>query len=244
MPFPLAHPAAVLPLRHYCPQQLNFTALVIGSLIPDLGYAFGNLHVSEFSHRFWAGTFGFCLPVGLLALFMFYRLRSSVVGILPNRYRQVLFPLCQQPAGAPLPLTASLIIGAWTHVFLDSLTHDHGWLVEHIPKLQSFLFTIGNTDFRVCDLLYAGCTFAGVVWVALRYLCWLEKVVADPPALTTTGAKWAYALLLAISMLAVALAARGVHRSMGLIPTGLVTGLFVIGFLEVSGRYLVSGWGR
>ena len=40
MPFPLAHPAAVLPFRRYCSRWLNFPALVIGSLVPDLGYLF------------------------------------------------------------------------------------------------------------------------------------------------------------------------------------------------------------
>jgi len=32
MPFPLAHPAAVLPLKRFCPQRLSFSALVIGAL--------------------------------------------------------------------------------------------------------------------------------------------------------------------------------------------------------------------
>jgi hypothetical protein len=242
MPFPLAHPAAVLPLRRYCPRQLNFPALVIGSLSPDVGYAFGHLHVSRFSHRFWAGSFGFCLPVGLLAMLMFYILRSPVVGVLPVRYRQVLLPLCQRPIGAPLPLIASLIIGAWTHMFLDSLTHEDGWLAEHLRILQSSLFPVENVSFKVCDLLYAGSTFAGVVWLALCYLRWLEKV-SDPPAFTTPGVKWSYALLLAISMLSIALVSRGVHSSLGLIPAGLAIVLLVIGFLEVSGRHIISGWG-
>jgi len=59
MPFPVAHPAAVLPLRRYCPRYLSFPALVVGSLSPDLGYLFGHLHADWFSHRFWAGSFGF-----------------------------------------------------------------------------------------------------------------------------------------------------------------------------------------
>jgi hypothetical protein len=59
MPFPVAHLAAVLPLRRYCPRYLSFPALVVGSLSPDLGYLFGHLHTDWFSHRFWAGSFGF-----------------------------------------------------------------------------------------------------------------------------------------------------------------------------------------
>src|SRR5437762_2617545 len=51
MPFPLAHPAAVLPLRRYCPRFLSFPALVIGSIAPDFGYCFGDLNVEDLSHR-------------------------------------------------------------------------------------------------------------------------------------------------------------------------------------------------
>jgi hypothetical protein len=49
MPYPLAHPAAVLPLRRLCPRRLSFPALVVGSLCPDVGYPLG---VSRFSHSF------------------------------------------------------------------------------------------------------------------------------------------------------------------------------------------------
>src|SRR6185503_14629770 len=102
MPFPLAHPAAVLPLRRFCPRYLSFPALIIGSLSPDLGYLSGSFRLDVFSHRFLAGSFGFCLPAGLLLLLAFYLVRSRVVGILPARYRPVLSPLCQRPIGSPV----------------------------------------------------------------------------------------------------------------------------------------------
>ena len=38
MPWTFAHPAAILPLRRFCPAPLDFSALVIGSMVPDLGY--------------------------------------------------------------------------------------------------------------------------------------------------------------------------------------------------------------
>ena len=63
MPFPLAHPAAVLPFRRYCPHWLNFTALLVGSVSPDLGYLFGPLKVDVLSHTL-AGSVLFCLPAG------------------------------------------------------------------------------------------------------------------------------------------------------------------------------------
>ena len=68
MPFPTAHPAAVLPLRRYCPRLFNFPALIIGSLVPDLGYPLARFYrqFGDTSHTFY-GSFVFCLPAGLLA---------------------------------------------------------------------------------------------------------------------------------------------------------------------------------
>jgi hypothetical protein len=68
MPFPLAHPAAVLPLRRV--QALCFPALVLGSLTPDFGYLFADL--SRLSHHL-LGSLLFCLPAGLLAYLQLIR---------------------------------------------------------------------------------------------------------------------------------------------------------------------------
>src|SRR5579872_1927354 len=132
MPFTLAHPAAVLPFRRYCPRYFNFPALIIGSLAPDIGYCFGRLRVDEFSHRF-VGSLGFCLPVGLLMLGMFYGLRHPIVGMLPASQRKVFLPLCERPPGSLLAIIISLLIGAWTHLLWDSFTHKNGWLAVHLP---------------------------------------------------------------------------------------------------------------
>jgi hypothetical protein len=234
MPFPLAHSAAVLPLRRLCPRHLSFPALLIGSLSPDLGYFSGHFRLGGFSHSFWPGSFGFCLPAGLLVLLVFYVVRSRVVGILPARWRQVLLPLCQRPSGSPLVIVVSLLIGAWTHLFLDSICHEDGWLVEHLAVLRSSLPWVGNHGFRVYDALYAGCTFFGVTWLAVCYLRWLERA-AGPLVLGAPGVKWCCALLFAVIIACVAVVSHAEHRSVGLFPFGVVTVFAVIGFLLATG---------
>jgi hypothetical protein len=235
MPYPLAHPAAVLPLRRFCPRYLSFPALIVGSLSPDAGYLFAHLRVDWFSHRFLAGSFGFCLPAGLLMLLVFYLVRSPLVGILPTRYRPAFLPLCQRPAGSPFPIIGSLLLGAWTHIFLDSITHGDGWLVEHLPILQSAVLSVGKYRFSVHEVLYAGCTFTGVAWLALAYLRWLETA-ARAPGPGRPGVKWPGALLLAAATLFMAAASRGVHRSIGIYPAGMISVLMVVGFLLGTGR--------
>src|SRR5437764_14075215 len=94
MPFPLAHPAAVLPFRRYCSRWLNFPALVIGSLVPDMGYLFPL--ISDLSHEPF-GSILFGLPVGGLILAAFYALRAQVLARMPAALRRSVPPASQRP---------------------------------------------------------------------------------------------------------------------------------------------------
>jgi hypothetical protein len=231
MPFPLAHPAAILPLRRFCPRYLNFPALVIGSLCPDLGYFSGPYHLDSFSHRFLAGSFGFCLPVGLFLFLVLQLVRSSVVGISPAAFRERLAPVCQRSFGSLFSVVVSLLIGAWTHLLFDSTTHQDGWLAKHFCSLQRFSPSGGLH--RLCDFLYVGWTFSGVLWLALCYQRWLEKG-RGRPAPTTAWLQWVSALLLASLILCVALTSRGAHRSLEIFPAAIITIGLVIGFVLVT----------
>ncbi len=239
MPFPLAHPAAVLPLNRYCPRHLSFPALIVGSLSPDFAYCLGPLHLDGFSHRFLAGSFGFCLPAGLLVLMVFYVVRRPLLGILPARHRQVFWSLCQRPARPAFAIIVSLLIGAWTHIFLDSITHEDGWLVEHLPVLQGFVPWAGKHGLRIYDVLYYACTFAGVTWVAMSYLGWVEKAPRGP-APSAPAANWGWALMLATAALFIAAACRGPGQSLGLITAGLLTVVLVVAFISVTTKPMAS----
>ena len=176
MPFPLAHPAAVLPLRRYSPRWLSFPALVIGSLTPDAGYLFGSLPGGAVSHRL-SGSFLFCLPVGIVLMVLFYWLRGPLARLLPEPYQQALMPLCQRPAGPLWAILISLLVGAWTHLLWDSFTHNDGWFVQHLPALQSVVIQAAGRTARVCHLLWYGCSFAGVVWLFLVLEKWKQTAV-------------------------------------------------------------------
>jgi len=236
MPFPVAHPAAILPLRRYCPRHLSFPALIAGSLSPDFGYLFGHLQLDRFSHRFWAGSFGFCLPVGLVLVLLFYVLRSSAVRILPAPCQEVLLPLCRSPAGPLFPLIVSVLIGAWTHILLDSITHEDGWLVERRAFLRIPLPWVGSRTVGLYAALYAGCTFVGAAWLAIEYLRWLESRLGAP-ALRSPRTKWISALSFAGGMLLIAEASRSPSQMIGIIPAALLTVLLVAGFA-------VATWGK
>jgi Domain of unknown function (DUF4184) len=171
MPFTLAHPAAVLPLRRFCPRFFNFPALVVGSISPDAGYCFGSLHLEDLSHRL-IGSVEFCLPVGLVILGFFYGLRRPVVENLPERQRKMYEPFFLHPVGSPLIVVVSLLVGIWIHLLLDSFTHKQGWLVENLPVLQTPLFSIGTHVVRIFNVLWYLCSFAGIAWLFFAWEQW------------------------------------------------------------------------
>jgi len=236
MPFPLAHPAAVLPLKRFCPQRLNFAALVIGSLCPDVGYCFGN---GDFSHTFFPGSFAFCLPVGLLLLAGFYLVRTPVAAILPAGLRQAFLPPCQRPVGSWFVIVLSLLVGVWTHLFLDSMTHEDGWVVERLPFLRGTLPLIWPGGLAGHEALYMGLTLFGVFWVALSYWSWLEMAVGLP-FFTKPWVKRGFSFLFAISVLCVAMSARGERRRIGDSPLAITTLLLLIVFLVGTGQPFVN----
>ena len=173
MPFPLAHPAAVLPLRRFCPRFLNFPALVIGSICPDFGYFFGRAGVDEFSHSL-LGTLGFSLPVGMLALGLCNWVSALTSRCFPGFYQRTILPFCQTRQYRIPAIMLSLVLGSLTHVLLDSLTHRQGWLAGHLPGVEAIIATFHGRSIRVCHLLWYGCSFLGMAWLFLAFRGWQE----------------------------------------------------------------------
>jgi hypothetical protein len=66
VPYPFAHPAAVLPLARFGVPS----ALVIGSVAPDLWYLLPFIDRAQ-THSL-SGVLAFCLPAGLLLYLLFH----------------------------------------------------------------------------------------------------------------------------------------------------------------------------
>ena len=237
MPFPLAHPAAVLPLRRFCPRYLSFPALVVGSLCPDLGYLSGDWRLGNFSHRFLAGGFGFCLPVGLVVLAGLHFTRLLGRRILGARGQPDHQPERLGPVRSAVAIVVSLLLGAWSHLLLDALTHPDYWLLRYLPWLQGTAWSMGGHRFLFCDVLYAACTFGGVAWLAVAYLQGRERG-AHSLSVISPAVKWGCSLWLAGAILVIAESFRGTHQSLGLVAGGISTILAVTVFLWGTEKWL------
>ncbi|MBP7147485.1 MAG: DUF4184 family protein [Acidobacteria bacterium] len=177
MPFTLAHPAAVLPLHPWCRRHLVWSALVIGSVIPDLEYFIRLQPRSAISHTF-LGSFVFGIPAGI-ALLLLWRLalRPAVLSLLPPAQQRALRP--PEPLGpSRWPwVVVSLLLGAWLHLLVDGFTHGNGWAVERVELLRAPLF---GFEWPLYKLLQYGGSVLGLALLLAAYLAWIRLLPVSP----------------------------------------------------------------
>src|SRR5512134_324687 len=98
MPFTFAHPAAAVPLRRWLGRYGTVSALVIGSMTPDLAY-FLPCGVSRAQSHSVAGLFWWCLPVGAAVYLLFHTvLAPPLVALAPRGLRARLSSISTVPA--------------------------------------------------------------------------------------------------------------------------------------------------
>lgn len=170
MPFTLSHPAAAVPLRGLLGRFGLLSALVIGSMTPDVGYFVPGLGISAaFTHSV-IGVFGHGLPVGLLLYVLFHGLmKAPCVDLMPAWWRARLAPLARPgtwlaPGASPWGVPVSLLVGAATHVAWDAFTHAGTPPVQALPVLSTVLFEVGGRSILLFKFLQY---LSGVLGLAL-----------------------------------------------------------------------------
>jgi hypothetical protein len=174
MPFPLAHPAAVLPLKRFCPKWLSLPALIAGSIAPDIAYAVGSHRFESFCHGF-PGSVAFGLPMGLLMLAGWNIALvewSKTKDTRPGARLEYWTAKCRSPRSRlriALLAVLSVLIGTWTHIAWDSFTNKSGWVVMQVPALQYSFATVFGHQARVCHILWYASSFLGVSLLCHEY---------------------------------------------------------------------------
>ena len=149
MPFTFSHPAIVLPLTFLPRQWFSLTGLVIGSLTPDFEYFLRMRIQSNYSHSI-SGLFWFDLPLGILLAFIFHNIVRDILfdnlpTILKSRVMKFkMFDWNNYFKRNWLVVTISVLIGAGSHIFWDSFTHDQGYFVQTIPVLTNTVDFFGR----------------------------------------------------------------------------------------------------
>jgi len=170
MPFTFSHPAIILPLTYLPRKWYSLTGLVIGSLTPDFEYFLRMRIKSNYSHTI-DGLFWFDLPLGLLLAFIFQNIvRDSLFNNLPPFLKSRFSTFKQFDWNSHfkqnwIVVTISIIIGAASHIFWDSFTHDHGYFVQTIPALQNSVDFLGR-QIPILKILQHSSTLLGGLVIA------------------------------------------------------------------------------
>lgn len=200
MPFPLAHPAAALPFRRFCPRHLSLVALLVGSILPDVAYSIDDINKfsdtfsavfgeavknwewvtntwdwDDFSHTV-AGSFVFCLPVGLALLAIFFYFRSTAVSILPAPHREALRAACEKsPKPTFTSAAVSLLLGSWLHILWDCFTNGDRSTGEEWAFLRVDLINYGSVHVQVDRVIWWISSVGGMAALVYAYWRFLKR---------------------------------------------------------------------
>jgi hypothetical protein len=128
MPFTLAHPAAVVPLRRFS-SHVPFLGLVVGSMAPDFEYLLRLRPYGSGAHSF-PGVLLFTVPLAFLVTWLADR------TVLPGLRAWLGMPHAPVAPNRPAAMALAVVIGVMTHLAWDSVTHQGGMMVQAVPLLS------------------------------------------------------------------------------------------------------------
>src|SRR5688572_15576273 len=136
MPFTPAHSAAVLPFINW--KSFSATALIAGSMAPDFEYFFRMSVKGVYSHTI-AGLFYFDVPVAIALAFLFHStvkhqlLRNLPLAISARFVDTERINFSDALGKRFWAIALCSLLGAATHVFWDSFTHNDAYFARTLP---------------------------------------------------------------------------------------------------------------
>lgn len=163
MPFTLAHPAVVLPIRH---RHFDKSALILGSLAPDFVYFLIGKASLGIGHTL-IGIIFINLPLCVLLFYVYGFLSKTIWHYTPNCLNLHHSPNYPNNYRQWIIFVLSALFGMATHILLDSFTHEMGFMVQYFNGLQSLV--LGLPIFKWLQYLggVLGCVFIVVYWLLL-----------------------------------------------------------------------------
>lgn len=196
MPFTGSHPAAVLPFMRL---GLPASALVIGSLAPDLPYYLPTPFTAVATHTP-AAVLGANLLLGLAAFLLWHLLLvppliwvapAGLQRRIPDRLRGGL--TSRLATGGDLGrVCLAQIIGASTHLAWDAFTHAEMWGPRNLPWLNTGILALPLYRWLQFASSLVGLAIIG--WAATR---WWRNAPSDGPAAPVhPGLRWGFAVVM------------------------------------------------
>jgi len=178
MPFTLSHAAAALPLDRLLRGRAVFSLLVIGAFLPDVPYFLPQPLAGVNAHR-QPGLLLFGLPCGWI-LYAAWRhlLLVPFAALLPPAWAAALLASARAERVRAGTGSASLLLGALSHIVWDTFTHRRGLAVHVWPQLAQPVWRLGDHAVPPYVLFQHGSTLFGFVCLVLFVR---RRVRAAPP---------------------------------------------------------------
>ncbi|MEM0995145.1 MAG: DUF4184 family protein [Bacteroidota bacterium] len=170
MPFSTAHPALVLPLCKLSKKSVSVTALIIGSISPDMEYFFHLRPNRTFGHLY-LHAWWFDLVITLVLCFVFHHiLKRALIHNLPTflKARAVSYRSLnwyQHFKEHYFIILLSALIGIYSHLVWDEFTHKGTYMVEHVAWLKVHLFDFFGKSIQVYKVLQHTSSLVGTLIV-------------------------------------------------------------------------------
>ena len=238
MPFTPGHPAIVLPLLRS--RFVSATGLVIGSMSPDFEYFF-RMSVMGIHGHTKAGLFYFDIPVTIVIALIFHavvkrNLIANLPAFLQRRFQDTLnldfVAYLKKHWGIFL---MSALIGAGSHIFWDSFTHNNRFFVRLFSEVydNTYVFFRG-ANYPLFYVLQQISTAVGLAVVGL-YIVFMKPLRAVEISMPRIG-YWLLVLVIAVVILRLRFFIQPFDYHLGNVVvsgiTGLMAGTVVGGFIN------------
>jgi len=152
LPFTFAHPLYAIPLKYIKPKYIkpkyiSLSGLILGSMSPDFEY-FIALEPFQYIGHTTKGLFLEAIPLCVILVILFRFIMKPFVLHLPSffhinaRVYNIFRIFDFRNYKNWLIFILSVIVGFYSHIFIDSFTHSTGHFVMIYPTLQKEYFSI------------------------------------------------------------------------------------------------------
>jgi len=187
MAFTPAHAAAAVVIHRASDERLPLSALVVGSLVPDVEYYVRVGGGGDLGHSL-IGAFVFCLPIGLAVVWLLHGpLYRPLWEFAPAALRTRIPPEPEAvfrcfPDGRPTLVCEALLAGILSHLAWDSATHYGGALTRRIALLRRHWADLGGQHLRGNEVVMLVTSALGLAYLAHRLAVWYRSSATDAPA--------------------------------------------------------------
>lgn len=229
MPFTPAHPAIVLPLIRS--RYVSATGLIVGSLSPDFEYFF-KMSVDSIHSHSRLGLFYFDFPVTIVLAILFHQLvKANLIGNLPaflqKRFQDTLhFNFLKYLKNNWWIFLYSAIIGAASHLFWDSFTHNNRFFSRQFSTIyQSISVPFQGANYPFFYVLQQISTAVGLAVVMLFII--FKKPVRTRELVKPKISYWLLVFAIGVVVLRLRFFYQPSDYNLGNVVVSSITGLLI-----------------